>query len=105
MAEKKTKPVETVETEEPFVEPEPVDLKKYWAERVPFRAFRDSGKYKDDITVGWNGRTYLIQRGVEVMIPRAVREILYQSEEQDTRTAALIDQKTNEYRAESRRYE
>ena len=102
MAEKKTKPAET---EEPFVEPEPVDLKKYWAERVPFRAFRDSGKYKDDITVGWNGRTYLIQRGVEVMIPRAVREILYQSEEQDTRTAALIDQKTNEYRAESRRYE
>ena len=92
------------ETEEPIVE-EKIDLKKYWAERVPFRAFRDSGKYREDITVGWNGRVYVIRRGVEVMIPRAVREIIYQSMEQDERTADMIDRESRQFAEESRKYE
>lgn len=102
MAEKKTKPV-TEQVEEELVV-EPFDAKKYWSEKVPFRAFKDNGKYKDDITVGWNGRVYLIKRGVEVMIPRAVREILYQSMEQDERTAAFIEAETSRYAEESRKY-
>ena len=92
------------EPEEKIVE-EPFNERKYWMERVPFRAFKDSGKYKDDITVGYNGRVYVIQRGKEVMIPRAVREIIYQSMEQDEKTAELIEREENRYLAESKRYE
>ena len=99
MAEKKT----TEKPAEPVVEE--FDERKYWMERVPFRAFRDSKNYKDDITIGYNGRIYVIQRGVEVMVPRAVAEIYYQSREQDERTADLIERRTSEYAAESRRYE
>ena len=95
MAEKK---------KEEVTEVTPVDQKKYWAEKVPFRAFKDNGRYKDDIFVGWNGRPYLIQRGVEVMIPRAVREIIYQSMEQDERTAMLIEQESSKFAKASEAY-
>lgn len=93
------------EPEEEKIVEKPVDQRAYWMERVPFRAFKDSGKYRDDIIVGYNGRIYQIKRGVEVMIPRAVREIIYQSEEQDQRTADLIDLESSRFAAESRRYE
>lgn len=98
MAEKKTKEPEDI------IEETPIDPKKYWAEKVPFRAFRDSGRYKDDIVAVWNGRSYVIKRGYEVMIPRAVREIIYQSMEQDERTADMIDRETAAFAAESARY-
>ena len=35
---------------------------------------------KDDVFVGVNGKTYLIKRGVEVEVPRAVAEILAHKE-------------------------
>lgn len=41
-------------------------------ERVPFQAFYDGEKYKDDIVVTVNGINYQIQRGELVMIPRFV---------------------------------
>lgn len=93
------------EPEEKTVEEKPFDAKAYWNERVPFRAFRDNGKYKDDIIVGLNGKMYRIKRGVEVMIPRNVREIIYQSMEQDERTAQLIENETTTYIEESKKYE
>lgn len=93
------------EPEEGKIVEKPFDERAYWMERVPYRAFKDSGKYKDDIVVGYNGKVYQIKRGVEVMIPRAVREIIYQSEEQDQRTSDLIDQESSRFREESRRYE
>ena len=77
------------------------EQKAYWNEKVPFRAFKDSGKYKNDIIVGVNGKFYQIQRGKSVMIPRCVREIIEQSERQDTATADMIDEMTNSYREES----
>ena len=89
---------------EEAVQAEPFNEKKYWAERVPFRAFKDNGKYKDDIFVGWNGRPYLIRRGVEVMIPRAVREIIYESMEQDEKTASLIERESSRFEEESSKY-
>lgn len=92
------------EPEENIVE-EKIDPRKYWSERVPFRAFKDSGKYKDDIPVGYNGKVYVIQRGKDVMIPRAVRKIIEQSMAQDERTAELIEREENRYLAESKRYE
>lgn len=71
--------------------------KEYWNERVPFKAFKDNGKYKDDLVVGINGKLWRIQRGVEVMIPRNVREVIYQSMDQDAATANLIERESNAY--------
>lgn len=71
--------------------------REYWNERVPFKAFRDTGKYSDDIVVGINGKQWRIKRGVEVMIPRNVREVIYQSMDQDASTADMIARQTREY--------
>ena len=82
----------------------PAEEKAYWMERVPFKAFKDSGKYSADIPVGLNGTMYLIKRGEEVMIPRAVRQIIYRSMDQDQKTAEMIEQLSTDYQNESRKY-
>lgn len=74
----------------------------YWQERVTVHLFKDSGKYKDAVTVGWNGRFYQIERGKDVQIPRAVAEILKQSQEQDQRTAEMIEKQNQDYEALAR---
>ena len=76
--------------------------KEYWNERVPFKAFKDDGKYKDDLVVGINGKLWRIQRGVKIMIPRNVREVIYQSMDQDAATANLIERESNAYNDASR---
>lgn len=64
---------------------------------VPFYAFKDTGKYRDDITVIVNGKAFKIQRGKQVMIPRYVAEVLENSRQQDNATADLIDRAQQEY--------
>lgn len=66
---------------------------------VSFFAFKDDGKYKDDIVVGLNGRMYRIQRGKHVRIPRDVYDIIRQSMAQDAATAEMLEQKSREYEA------
>ena len=83
----------------------PEEAEKYWSEKVPFRAFKDSGKYRDDIVVGLNGKLTVIQRGKDVMIPRNVREIILQSMAQDEATADLIDSYEQAFLNESKKYE
>jgi hypothetical protein len=65
-------------------------------ELVPFMAFKDNDKYKDDLVIIVNGKTWQIQRGVQVMIPRYVYLAHRQAEKQKTAAArhnqALIDQ-------------
>ena len=78
--------------------------KAYWMERVPFYAFKDNGKYSADIFVGLNGTGYQIERGKEVMIPRAVAEIAKRSMVQDQKTAQLIEKLSSDFANESRRY-
>ena len=91
------KKVEKVENEVPEF-----DANAYMNERVPFYAFRDNDKYKDDIVVGVNGKMYRIKRGVQVMIPRNVYLVLKRSMNQDAKTADMIAEKSNEYAAEAR---
>ena len=38
------------------------------------RLFKDNQRYKTPVFVGVNGETYLIQRGVDVEVPKAVAE-------------------------------
>lgn len=51
---------------------------------VKLRLFKDSGKYKEPVFVAVNGKTYMIERGVEVEVPDYVAEVLANSEAQLT---------------------
>ena len=82
---------EAVEQEAPVTHADPMK------ELVDFYAFKDSGKYKDDIIVGINGKFLRIMRGVKVQIPRAYYEVLMQSQEQDAKTANLMEGLQEEY--------
>lgn len=70
-------------------------------ELVPFFAFRDNDKYKDDIFVGLNGKGYQIQRGKQVMIPRGVYNILIRSMRQDERTSEMMASQARQYAEKS----
>ncbi len=45
-------------------------------EKVKVKLFYDGYSYTDDVTVIVNGKTYIIQRGVEVEVPKCVRDVL-----------------------------
>ena len=64
---------------------------------VEVELFKDTGKYKGDVTVGLNGKIWQIKRGVKVKVPREVREILDHSKYQDEQTANMISEMESEY--------
>jgi hypothetical protein len=70
----------------------------YYNERVPFEAFYDGDRYKDDIFVSVNGESFLIKRGEKVMIPRKVLEVLQNSEEQKRATARMIAKEEQKFK-------
>lgn len=72
-------------------------------EPVKIRLFKDGDKYKDDVFVAVNGRSWQIKRGEEVLVPRYVAEVLEQSVAQDQSTAKLIETKSGEFAAEAER--
>ncbi len=74
-------------------------------ELVPFEAFKDNDKYKDDITVIVNGKSWRIKRGEEVMVPRYVYNVLKQSEKQDRAAANYAEDKQNAYKKSSKNFE
>ncbi len=47
--------------------------KKTKEEKVKIKLFYDGYSYTDDVTVIVNGKTYIIQRGVEVEVPLCVK--------------------------------
>ena len=49
---------------------------------VRFTLFKDNDKYKSDLFVGVNEKSYLVKRGVEVELPRGVYETIKNSEAQ-----------------------
>ncbi len=84
------------------VNAEPVDPEKQAAldrmnEKVPVKLFKDNGKYKDDLVVQLAGVAYQIKRGITVMVPRAVYDIIRRSELQDQHTANMLDALQEEY--------
>jgi len=102
MATKKTKEAEPKEAKakakkvtepEPKeeVKEEPFDENAFWEELVPFKAIYDGDKYKDDIFVGVNGKSWLIKRGEEVMIPRKVLAVIEDAERQKAEAAKAQD--------------
>ena len=104
-AEKKAEEIINSKLEKANATPEAdEDLQKqlaYMEEYVPFKAFKDNGKYKDDIFVAVNGETCLIKRGVQTQIKRKFLEVLRNSAEQNEYAASYSEALQEEY--ESRR--
>ncbi len=70
--------------------PEELNLEPIPTKMVKIKLFKDGKDYKDDVTVGVNGKFYKIQRGVEVKVPDFVAEVLENQERQDSATRKLI---------------
>ena len=68
------------------VQAEPTEEK----DTVVIRLFKDNQRYKAPVFVGVNGVTYLVQRCVDVEVPKAVAEVLEHSEEMDNAAMAKI---------------
>ena len=65
----------------PIMSEEAKKVDDYWNEEVEIQLFKDSGKYKDDVYVAVNGKSYLIKRGEWVDVPAGVAEVLQHKEE------------------------
>ncbi len=86
---KKDENLTAVETAEAAADP--------MEEMVPVMLFKDGETYKDDVFVAVNGRSFQIQRGKTVMVPRYVKEVLDNSQRQERATADLLEQLEQEY--------
>lgn len=77
---------------------DPEKNENYFNEPVVVNLFKDDDKYKDDVFVAVNGRTYQIKRGEDVTVPRNVALVLERSLAQDKHTINLIEAKEEEFR-------
>lgn len=59
-------------------------------ELVKIKLFKDSEKYKDDVFVAVNGRSFVIKRGVEVEVPRYIAEVLDHQQKMDNRVSDAV---------------
>nr|WP_243122043.1 hypothetical protein [Clostridium sp. Marseille-P7770] len=71
---------------------------------VEIEIFKDSDRYKDDVVVALNGKVYVIKRGVRVRVPRAIKEILDHSREQDQQTALMTEEMESDFQEKSEKY-
>lgn len=69
----------------------------YMNEPVTIKLFKDNGKYRDDVYVAVNDRSFLIKRGVEVTVPRFVEAVLRNSLAQDEYVANLVEKLQGDY--------
>lgn len=98
-AKKETTAVETAETVETTESCTGATDDMVWIE-----IFKDTDRYKDDVVVSLNGKVYVIKRGVRVKVPKAVKEILDHSREQDQQTALLQEELETEFMEKSEKY-
>ncbi len=63
---------------------------KWLEQRIPFKAIKDNGDYKDDLVVIVNGQRFQIQRGKVVMIPRKVYLAIDAAERQMAEYSELV---------------
>ena len=79
------------QTQEMQAQPQEAAGKNPLEELETIRLFKDNERYRDDVFVSVNGRTFQIKRGVEVQVPRYVQEVLDNSMSQDMVAAAMVD--------------
>lgn len=95
---------ETGKEKEPIPE-EIREIEKRMQEPVTVKLFKDNKNYKDDVFVAVNGKAFQIKRGIEVTVPRYVKEVLDNSISQDEAAAAFIESKEREYEQESKKFQ
>lgn len=74
----------------------------WYEEKVPIKLFRDDARYTEDVFVRVKGQTFLIKRGVEVMVPRYVAQVLMDAQTQREQAAMNTDRLQNEFESASR---
>ncbi|MDD3692590.1 MAG: hypothetical protein PHX02_01620 [Oscillospiraceae bacterium] len=74
-----------------------LENEKRMQELVEVRLFKDNGKYRDDVFVAVNGKSFQIKRGVTVKVPRYVKEVLDSSLKQDEYAARYSEKMADEY--------
>lgn len=89
------KDVKETAAENPAVE-NPNDL-------VEIYLFEDGDKYKDDVFVAVNGKTFQIKRGETVKVPRYVKEVLDNSLKQDKAAARYMKMKQDAYETDAKK--
>lgn len=67
-------------------------------EYVEVKLFKDNEKYQDDVYVAVGNQNCVIKRGIPVKIKRKFYLALCQSDEQDFKTAQLIEQESGNYK-------
>lgn len=72
--------------------------------KIQVELFRDNKDYKNDVFVAVNGESCVITRGKKVMAKKKFANILRNSRIQDTNTARLMDEKSDEFKAETKKY-
>lgn len=80
------------------------EIEAQMQEPVEIELFYDGDKYKDDVTVGVNGKTWLIKRGEKVTVPRFVAEVLKNSMEQDKASAIGRRMLESDFERNSKKY-
>lgn len=70
---------------------------EYMKQPVTIKLFKDNGRYRDDVYVSVNDRSFLIKRGVEVTVPRFVEQALKNSLSQDEYVASLVEKLQSDY--------
>lgn len=71
-------------------------------ELVTVKLFKDNERYKDDVFVAVNGRSFQIKRGVPVKVPRYVADVLEQSRNQDDATSEMMDRASAEFERDAK---
>ena len=66
-------------------------VKKASDDKVTIKLFYDGYKYVDDVTVIVNGKSYIIKRGVEVSVPKCVKQAIEDSARQERVAQNYID--------------
>ena len=69
---------------------------------VLIHLFKDNDRYKDPVFVQINGKAYLIQRGVDVRVPRAVAEVLENQAKAREEAATRSEQLAGEFEQRTR---
>ena len=71
-------------------------------EMVEIKLFKDNDRYQDDLFVGYNGTGYIVKRGIPVKVPRAVAQIISDSEAQQDAAVSMITELTEDFKTKDR---
>lgn len=66
-------------------------------EYVEVKLFRDNDKYKDDVYVAVGDQNCVVKRGIPVRIKRKFYLALCEADEQDFKTAQLMERESEKY--------